>query len=333
MSIVRIESRSVVPSRSRAARSSPVWVFAFSALHLAWGTSAAAASAPEAPRCNPECPKGTTCEFIGTPCPAIFCEDPDDALCRCDTRPVSSCVPASCQTDSDCADNMTCFERIDFSNCPVPAPAPTTSREPTAPQAKSSERAAAPAAEECTTTTVKECILRSQLPCATATDCGTGFTCEQGQTCSAPAAPSGGYGSSNPPPVSCMPDGHSACQLIEMACDGNADCPADFVCLELNGSSCSLSSDGETRCEPNGPPKQCIPRLNVVPNGVLSDSSAGNATHATLATGEFPANEEARASAGGHCSVGYARAASTAGLAGMSVLGLAMAFGWRRRRV
>jgi len=341
MSIVQIERRSLTHCRSGAAgpapasrrrfriARAPVWVLAFSALRLAWSAPALAATA--APHCNPDCPKGTTCELIGQPCLAILCADPDDPRCRCDSAPVSSCVPAACQTDSDCADNMACFERLDFSSCPAAQPTPTTiPRERGTQTAQPPEPASASAPAECTTTTVKECILRSQLPCTTAADCGTGFVCEQGQTCRAPAAPSGAHESTE-----CQPEGPSACQLIEMACELNADCPAEFVCLELNGMSCSLDSDGQTRCEPSGPPKQCIPRLDIVPNGILGDASAVGsvgATPATLTTADLPYNEARRASEGGHCSIGYARAPNTAGVAVLSVLGLATAFGWRRRR-
>jgi hypothetical protein len=124
-----------------------------------------------------DCDKGFTCEITANGVCATSPPCPEGQACPpppvCDPQPLRECRPGPCTRDADCASDMVCHtERIQScsggavppcapgSACPIPPP---------------------PVCEEHVSQT---CLPRYLLPCASASDCGEGFSCEDEESCS-----------------------------------------------------------------------------------------------------------------------------------------------------
>jgi MYXO-CTERM domain-containing protein len=206
---------------------------------------------------NSDCSKGFTCQVIGgTACPGYACPVEIDGGQACPPPPactpqmIMGCEPGPCTTDSDCAAGMVC-NADSYDNCVAPAPLPSCP-----PNADCAAPPPAADAGACTTTVVKTCVPRYDLPCRVSSDCGDGFTCvpDTETVCSAAgSAGSGGAASgsgtvSSPPtttsppaasvdaatePPSCttttLPT--SSCQVNTIPCTTDSNCPSTWTCV------------------------------------------------------------------------------------------------------
>jgi hypothetical protein len=301
------------------------WLLSFGLLGVAVAEPAWAAPVEG---CDLECPLGTTCQFAPFACALISCpeDNPDCVVCDDEGPGTPYCGYAACETDSDCGDSMKCvdngFECASGERAtaaPAIAPAAGDADEP---------RANLPAPPACEQRVVRQCTPRWQLPCATDSDCGAGFRCEETESCSVPPYdPSSGEPPSSE--VTCAPSGTFACKLIETACDTEAECPADFVCVDNPNGTCSASSDGQTQCEPGDPPRLCAPP--AVPAPLTGELASSNAETASAPAG-LPSDDTGLtpAASEGGCTLNGAAPAGP--LALLSTLGLGLAFSARRRR-
>jgi len=201
-----------------------------------------------------DCSKGFTCQVIGaTACPTYACPaDIDGQACQplqCTPQMIMGCEPGPCSTDSDCAAGMVC-NADSYDNCPAPAPSPSCP-----PNADCASPAPAVDAGACTTTVVKTCVPRYDLPCTVNSDCGDGFTCvpDTETTCSGSGsaasggAPSGGGTVSSPPTTTSPPAAldastdppacttttlpTSSCQVNTIPCTTDGNCPSTWTCV------------------------------------------------------------------------------------------------------
>jgi hypothetical protein len=155
---------------------------------------------------GPACPPGQTCSPP-----------------TCETREYGECVAADCENDSDCPDPMVCHERTsrECEERPVDAcpddgsPCPTPPSEP----------------PDCTERTETKCRYPYELPCAADLDCGPAFRCVEAveSWCTDSASVDGG---SSTQECGTRPTGEFACELVDLACQANADCPAGLTCIE-----------------------------------------------------------------------------------------------------
>jgi MYXO-CTERM domain-containing protein len=298
-----------------------------------------------------ECVKGWTCQVSGgsscgaAPCaPGEKCEQqPSD----CANVEYKSCRPAGCSADSDCADGMVCYTHTE-TNC-----APTA--------CASGQECAAPV---CEPKTESACVPRYVLPCATASDCGAGFSCESaGEQCTCSGSAGRGDDASDggasqppePPDCTCQPSTELRCRAAIVTCDEDSDCSTTgWRCAQVaSGSDCASTPESDPNpgsgaqgsgapppdCRPSAPVKQCMPPYYDLVQGIEGgdrEDSAGIPTlgggDANSGNGAVPGSAEsdkddATSSAAG-CSVAHgSRAGSTVALLG--VLGL---FGALRRR-
>jgi MYXO-CTERM domain-containing protein len=232
---------------------------------------------------NDDCDNGWVCEVVGgTACAGVAC--PDGETCPqpppCDPQEIKACVPpppAPCTSDADCGDGLVCVT-YDTTACPPlaqPDCPPNTDCPP-------------PEPVDCQSATQSYCVPAYFAPCQTSDDCGPGFDCVEGDICGCAAggtgtvAPgdtgSGGTGSSGGgsagggdsgsgstvPDCTCEPSGDLYCQLQDLPCTQNADCPDGFICQALPAPSvpCSYNADtGETVCDTptTDNQSQCVP--------------------------------------------------------------------------
>jgi hypothetical protein len=308
---------------------SSAWLLTSALLSFGVLGIAVPAEAAATESCGLDCPIGTTCALAPAGCPAIGCADPADCP-PCDAPATPYCAPADCESDSDCGGSMLCAEQT-LLDCG--AAAATSGATPTA-AAGDAPGATLPGSPACESSTLRQCTPRWQLPCIADADCGEGFRCEETEACSVPPFdPSSGTPPSSE--VTCSPTGTFACVVVETSCNTEADCPADFVCVDNPSGACSSSSDGQTECEPADPARVCSPAVvasPVTPGDVANTASAEGASN----PGTAPAvdlvgdgtDAVASASQGG-CTLNGSAPASP--LALLSTLGLALAFGSRRR--
>lgn len=201
-----------------------------------------------------DCELGFSCEVVGmdagcavapcmegSECPPVVCEEAEEIL---------GCVPArDCASDADCAEGFTCVTR-EYESC-------TMSLVPDCPPEGDCQMSK-PEPGSCETVTESACIARYEAPCTVDADCGSGFTCEEVQSCwctgggatpeAGPMLPADG-GMEDPatpiPPIDeptcgCDPIGEFMCQLIETECTTDADCTEGMTCQpDPNGVACS----------------------------------------------------------------------------------------------
>jgi MYXO-CTERM domain-containing protein len=318
-SLGALASRRASPARSAPSPWLPrAWLLSLDLLGVAVAEPAWAA---QAENCNLDCPLGTTCELAPVACPAIACAEDSPDCPRCDSTADGTpyCAPAACESDSECSDSMKCAEFvIECANgLPLAAPA-RVGEEP---------RTNLPEPPPCEATVFRQCTPRWQLPCTADSDCGEGFRCEESESCSVPPSdPSSGEPQSSD--VTCTPSGFFACVVVETACSTEADCPADFACVNNPNGTCSSGRDGQTQCTPVDPPQVCAPPAVITPAlGNLASASSAESS-SPVPTGDDVGGPEASATGG--CTLNGATPASP--LALLSTLGLGLAFGARRRR-
>ncbi|MDH5674943.1 MAG: hypothetical protein OEZ06_22630 [Myxococcales bacterium] len=229
-------------------------------LLLALGLWSAAPDAARAQECGGdlagECPAGYQCESYETgycssgPCtPEGDCPEP-----ICETETFYQCTRAACASQADCPDSMVCHEET-YYDC-----------EPVFDEPCSPDGPCEPAEPSCTETSQSYCTERYRLPCTESADCGEGFECLQenywicddSETIERDPATGevadGGVASE----PSCYEEasGYYYCQLLEIACDTDADCPGDLSCQDQPSSwSCSgggAATPGETGAAGSG---------------------------------------------------------------------------------
>lgn len=238
----------------------------FTHLIAAGGLLAIAGTAnAQAPCGEAMCPAGYSCK-VGSydacddECANAPGGDGDCQASSCETVEYEYCERAACETDADCGGTMVCHTSV-HAACP-PAACVDETCEPS---------------PGCVETEITQCTPRSELPCQTADDCGAGYDCVEAVTCTcsgtspgatpdpgAPVdAPIAAPPSTAPTPsaapipsdtapappedCSCTPSGINYCQLEELECETDADCPADFNCI-ASPSSCWQDSDGNGGC-------------------------------------------------------------------------------------
>lgn len=233
-------------------RGSLATLFALGAL----GVARTAGADPTSCAADSDCTKGFTCQVVGaTACAGTACAVPpagaDAEACPpppvCDPTVIKGCMPGPCTTDSDCATGMVCYADS-YTTCPAPAPSCPKNADCAVPAVD---------AGACTTTTVKSCVPRYDVPCTVSSDCGDGFTCvpDTITSCSgggsagsgvAGGAPTTGSGpailvdagtiavdaSSDPPPSCTTTTGStSSCQANTIPCATSSDCPSTWTCV------------------------------------------------------------------------------------------------------
>jgi hypothetical protein len=227
-----------------------------------------------------DCDDGYSCQVAGTSagCAAPTCAPGDEECAKTppdcpEPEEFKLCMPAPCETDDDCGDAMVCYAYATGS-CSGSAgrPAATPCAEGQDCAGAEEKRAPEPPEEQCTTETVSVCTPRYQLPCEHDDDCGEGFTCKEtiSVTCSGSGAAGGSAGGNggagggqdakpapDPEPAetpeqSCdeQPTGEFRCELQELPCDANADCPADFECSSNPNRAVCTSAGGATPSDP-----------------------------------------------------------------------------------
>jgi hypothetical protein len=219
-----------------------------SAVFLLSSLASAVVARPIGCGAGPACAYGFECAEVGAsscapsaPCPAGQ-ECP--AVDPCVTTVEYGCVPSHCADDAQCAPGMVCHawtEPCASSGCACASDTPNCD-------------CGAPTV--CDPQTVSVCTPKYDLPCQVAADCGTGFTCEEAQSCgcsaggsatppmmgsggsssagAAPAPAAGGPASDplpiDPPDCSCQPSGQMQCVPMQVMCATDAQCPAGWSC-------------------------------------------------------------------------------------------------------
>jgi len=237
-----------------------------------------------------DCGDGLTCDVVG----GMSCACPDGQSCpECDEPvEIKGCVPAPCTTAADCGAGQVCMT-VSYDDCTDSggfAPgAPCRPDEPCDPPMP-------PPEPTCETKTESFCAPKYVAPCTTATDCGEGFTCEPAEVCECsgggsvpPAVPTDPADPSRPDPAepppsdesqqeedcTCTPTGLNYCKPVETKCTADADCPAEWTCMEepQPGVPCTSTPGGEPDC-PEPPPAESY----CVPPGFGSWAGGGSST-------------------------------------------------------
>jgi len=254
-----------------------------------------------------DCPSGMICDEVGSMgvaigVPACICpaEEPDcdcgdemDPMPAPEPVPYFACVPAPCESDSECGDNLVCIT-ITYEECedtalmtrvpcpeddpdcgPDDKPAPDTDTEP-----------------DCETITESFCGPKYFANCEEDADCGEGFACVEEETCGCDdmatqvddSTETDGEGDSEGAPgpdappeddepadedgCSCEPTGDMICELDELPCQSDEDCELEgWTCMVgPTMSSMPCTFDEETGEEDCGEPEiteptdgQCVP--------------------------------------------------------------------------
>ncbi|HYQ01788.1 MAG TPA: MYXO-CTERM sorting domain-containing protein [Polyangiaceae bacterium] len=182
-----------------------------------------------------DCAKGWTCHESGTSdCATPACPPGE----KCEAQPTDcaattykTCQPMPCHADSECADGMICYTftstRCAASDC---APGQTCPN-------------------SCTTEMQSACAPRYVVPCNTASDCGSGFSCESNENCecsgsgSAPATPGNGASAGSastpepePPSCSCEQSKDKSCHTQPVNCTADSDCLTGWTCATFTTS-------------------------------------------------------------------------------------------------
>ncbi|HEX2676045.1 MAG TPA: hypothetical protein VHM19_05380 [Polyangiales bacterium] len=346
------------------------------------GASGGCATIEPAPA--PNCKPGETCPDAGA-------VPPDQGTCDSQPMEYRSCVPAKCTQDSDCGADMVCFTQTS-GGCAGSAGSSSGS------SGAAPDPGFAPPQDStgCTTTTEQRCLPKYLAPCKASADCGEGFDCVPQQNCACSAgtgtatpgsgsgsdakalpmsgsggaaeAPAADGGSAVPADCTCTDTGVNYCQMKEIACDTDAQCPTNWTCQKLNagdGVACARPalppSDGGVPadagafvgCDPAEPPVTSDKGVCEPPYfrdfGIAEDGSLG-AGQATSGSGTPPksaggetANEasgpgdtkSSSDSSSGMCSVsrvGSEGTDATLAFGALSVLGLVLRMRRRQAR-
>ena len=198
-----------------------------------------------------DCEQGFACEVTGGggSCSASECDEFGNCTPGvCETFEFRSCVPGPCSDDSDCSEGMVCHTSS-YTTCTDPARICEGGED-------CSDAYEPPSCEE---HSESHCTPRHQLPCTADADCGEGFRCieERWIECSGggtgggstnggvtggvngwdgapmPVPPAEGEGPDDEP-YECeeKPSGYFYCELLELPCETNSDCPSTMECQE-----------------------------------------------------------------------------------------------------
>jgi MYXO-CTERM domain-containing protein len=321
-----------------------------SLLAVAWvGLASRPAHAQSACSADSDCVKGWTCQVSGgTGCAAPACPPGE----KCEPQPIdcvsevyTSCQPAACQADSDCAEGMVCYTHTE-SNC-----APTA--------CAAGQECPVPV---CEARTVSACVPRYVLPCTTASDCGPGFQCELGEeqcTCSSSGSAGrsgdGDQGGAPAPAEStctCEPSTEMRCRAATVNCAVDSDCATGWTCAVVGSTSDCRSAPeqdpgsgargGATptpECRPSANIKQCVPPYyTLIPSvlGIDRDSSqsptAGTGDVASGNGAIAPTAESGKGDGASTSSAGCAVAPGSRSGSALALLGVLGLFGALRRR-
>ena len=258
---------------------------------------------------NDDCGAGKICmtyEYQAPTCDKDIgdCEDGDEACLTemkemmeaCDeteTITESVCEPAPCDSDADCGDEMICIEYIDEwcsgsdiavcdeddDNCVVPE-----QQEPV-----------------CGTDIHKKCGYKYEAACEADDDCGEGFTCEAIEICSCSSSAvdtdmgedidmdggvAAGEDMSGPddafidpvePECTCETTGETQCQMKEIECEADEDCPAGTLCDAVNDVNCMETPDGIVSCDDVTSVRYCRPEGHSLDNAGHTAKEDGDA--------------------------------------------------------
>ena len=259
-----------------------------------FGLASRSAQAQSTCSTDSDCVKGWACEVTGggacasKPCPPGETCDPQPNDCA--NFEYKSCVPGPCRADSDCADGMVCYTHTE-TDCPPVACAP-------------GQECPVPS---CAPRTESACVPRYILPCTSASDCGSGFTCESaGEQCECSGSaggrdPGSDGGTPTPPPspeesCTCTPSAEQRCRVVPVTCAADSDCSGGWTCVVVassgdctspalptptpgsgGGSGAPDSGVPEPNCRPSANVKQCLPPYYAIVSGGRGlDSSSGS---------------------------------------------------------
>lgn len=232
------------------------------------------------------------------------CEDSEDGsgecyTTGCETVDTAYCERAACDTDADCGESMVCHTftatcaAMPMPTCPpgvecdVPEPMPCEAIE----YSQCTPRSELPCEEasdcgegfDCEPSTICTCsggmATPGTEPGAGSEGSGGGSSSGSGGATPTPVAPSlpqappttdGDVAPAPPSDCACEPSGTNYCQMKTIACEADADCPADWSCIESPGA-CWADSEGNTGCSEGS--SQCYP-----------PSSGGGPTNPTTPT-------------------------------------------------
>ena len=202
-----------------------------------------------------ECPKGYACETVPAACPDIACAAGSECP-PCDGT-VEQCVAQSCDSDADCDEQMVCLTRT-ITECAGAAPAcePGTDCGSAAPS-------------ECTAASYSACVPRWTLGCATAADCGDGFSCEEQVSCQCPGSPGTGAGTPGSTPGS-SPSSGGASSSGDPGSPEKAPAPAERPPSGAAGAGSSLPQPAEPAPDADAPADRAPPNSGCTcePSGV-----------------------------------------------------------------
>jgi MYXO-CTERM domain-containing protein len=235
------------------------------------------------------CKTGMTPACAEKPCPS------DDPKCNdlppdCAPMEYHYCQAKPCSDDSDCPDTMVCHSETSTECAGGSAASP-----PACPKdADCAQPDPQPVPQDtCKETTVSACTPRWALPCTKAADCGEGFDCKEQVSgmCSgsAPAAGGGSSGSQDGgapagdqalPQQTCTTEhtGQYYCELQDLPCDSNADCPSGLECIESYvGVACTGTA--------------AAPTPEPMAGGDTPQDGAGSGSAGAGASGDKPASD------------------------------------------
>ena len=154
------------------------------------------------------------------------------------TSTVSSCQPAPCTVDIDCAAGMVCHAET-LTTCSGGGKA-----EPPCPADTKCESTVTDP-PVCTSQTVSTCTYKWALPCNADADCGDGFACQPSVTTSCSGGTGGGGTvgtgtvSSGSPGTELVADSCTmttkfpgSCHPVAVTCATSADCPSNWICQD-----------------------------------------------------------------------------------------------------
>ncbi len=228
-----------------------------------------------------DCKEGYTCQVTGgsaSGCAAPVCAEGevcDPVDCEPTVTEYRSCEPAPCKADSDCADGLICETLLLSGDC-------TATDVACAPD----EDCALPAPTCGPSTEYSRCVEPYNTACSESADCGKGFNCVKYEECDcassggvmdAPANGSageagagntsaGGVGTggtasggsptsdnadllpppNDPPECTCRESATGYCQVEEMPCEVDDQCPTDWSCVPSYESTCSSTGQAGT---------------------------------------------------------------------------------------
>lgn len=234
-----------------------------------WGVMSVPSIVAAQEQCGDQvCPAGFQCESFevtacGAPCQALPDGGVDCGPTECQTETYHQCVPVPCESDADCGSGMLCHvqERVACRATDAPVMCPPGEDCPPAEAGDSTP--------DCETVVEARCAYPHELPCDTDEHCGAGFECVPSQSCWCtggapdPGRPDDETGAPPPPPppppepeCGCEPTGTNHCEVVEVACESDADCSEGWSC-RAHGGACWQASDGSSGCDE--PTYYCAP--------------------------------------------------------------------------